>query len=1218
MKSPDQHSVHGRGISASDLVASFMNKNVANQPEPAKTIPNTSSAEPQDFLLQLLNRSKPAQGQAEPNPAKSRKDTKSPSPARVFGEDSPSSPFAPEVSSSKQPRQESAKKEGIFTYVNPFEQLAASSPRNRTPMAHSGRASPAVELLKGKHEATNGSQKRGADPSPAASTPRKKMTPSLPSTPALKPVDAPVTHESVSESLHDVAQQVDQEADAALAKAVEAESKEENGADELAQQLQEVAIDVKDELDKDGNQEALEEDLSKPVAEAVKDIINDAAKDNVVDSWESADDSPVKDAGDRTVRVFNFPMKPFVSIHIKPSVDTPLSFRENGIMDIARLKKEFDQLDRSLAAASPEYIVYALARSSGGMRVIRQEDGKDRQLFKSNNDRIFNVSLATQALSSGYNDTQAVIGTGVSGAVYWSPVTKAGIDHFDADTMENESLIFPPLPASEDQTSGSQLKTRVRKSSRHPEFFAIGRGKSINIVWPSAAATPVFHIHKDNRTVDTERYLADRCLKVNTGKSGKDFVFSEDDSVIASLDKAGRLRFWDIRELVEIDPKKVKEPIHVKTALLSFATSAPSDKSWPTSVLFVDKIRPYTKATALRYMIVGLKQNHTLQLWDIALGKAVQELHFPHQDEADPICSVAYHPNSGIIVLAHPTRNSIYFVHLSAPRYNLPTMSQAKYIQRLAQKDATLPATESTAIMSGLREISFASKGHIRSVELLPARANYDPEEPPLFELYVMHSKGVTCLSISKDDLGWNSESKVIHPVDAEKAGLVDISALRDPAQYEGDVTASEKETPRPKPSQIAKKAAPAPKETPATPVQPKAEIRQSVPQAAEPALTEKAEKKKKRKEKRSEEEARASEKPTEALAAQPPSAQTPTSTYAQTVQRSRSPQPERPTITREASSQLAKKVSDQSQPIIDAKPSAVDTSSMTQDYNKMAKGITGDISKSLNHELENLYRRFDEDRRVQDAASSAKQDAILRLISSTLSENVNKNLTHIITTSIQQSVLPSITSTTATTLDRRLTEILTQQLHQSIPRELSCILPDAIGHAIQNPDVLRVISDLVANKVAAHVETEFSSVLHSNITPAFKNLALNAANKMSSELEKRVAGQLKAAEQQHVGDSMKIDQLTSLVRGLSQTVQTMAEAQSEFQSQFLKVQKQLASLQQQRDEEGSVASRQLREASASVSERAVGPVKSPEEIELDEINSLMMAGNYEDGAVKV
>ena len=111
-------------------------------------------------------------------------------------------------------------------------------------------------------------------------------------------------------------------------------------------------------------------------------------------------------------------------------------------------------------------------------------------------------------------------------------------------------------------------------------------------------------------------------------------------------------------------------------------------------------------------------------------------------------------------------------------------MSQATYIQRVTEKDPTLPKPDSTACLSGIREVSFASKGQLRSLDILPisksmgSQRNVE-EEAGLFEIYAMYSRGVTCLNVKKEDLGWTPENKIIEPVDALKEGYVDVNELQ-------------------------------------------------------------------------------------------------------------------------------------------------------------------------------------------------------------------------------------------------------------------------------------------------------------------------------------------------------------------------------------------------------------------------------------------------------
>ncbi|KAH7046750.1 hypothetical protein B0J12DRAFT_711689 [Macrophomina phaseolina] len=1243
-----QQPAHSRGISASDLVASFMRKpqSPAAVAQPAPQRPDyrsdaSSSQNPQDLLLRLLNHPKPPQSDAPVHPpqnverdvpearvddlaqdlANAKLETGSPPaekqplpPMHAFGSGSqPPAPEQPSAAASKNP---------LFTYVNPFEQLSASSPRNRTPKpeGRSGANTPKVEILK-----------HGRDGSPNAGPAMKsrKLSGAGSASSAREP-------ETVADAVAEVGQTVDKQVEEALA-SVDKEAEDANGSlanqealgqNELAQAVHDVAQDAKEQLEDKETRREFEASMPKDLAKAIEDVVEDVAQEKVADSWESAEDSPGKD--DNAVVVFNFPMRPFVSIEIKSLKEPPASIRQDNVMDIARLKKDFDQIDRNLVTVSKTYIAYALSKH-GGFRLIRQDTGKYKQVFNTTKERIFNLQLCTGPPLAVSHEPETVLATGVDGSVFWTTVAGQS-DTYAEENLEDQGFIFPPVPAQDDNTSGGQLKTRAKKSSRHPEFFGIGRGKSIYLVWPHVARHSDYTDQK-TRVCDSEKYLHHRCLRIVTGKAGKDFAFSEDDTVIASLDKAGRLRFWDIRELVadgasvpngRIPAKEVRNPI------MQLNTVAAGDKSWPTSVLFLDKERPCAKGIALRYLIVGLKQNHTLQLWDLGLQKPVQEINFPHENESDAICSVAYHPRTGILAVGHPTRNSIYFIHLSAPRYNLPAMSQAKFISRLTDKDSDLPRPESTAIMSGIREYSFASKGQLRSLEMLqePAAApeSYAPEEAPLFELYVMHSKGVTCLGIRKEDLGWSKESKVLHPVDAESNGNIAINPIRLLALTESTSTtessangeaqqSQQSSRSRATPRELIKKE-PASSRSRATSQAPetasmiastleRVENQQDAARAAIINGSEKADKKKKKKS-----AATATDTASQVSNAAKASSTAPTTaSYANVAQRAKTPPPEPVKAVEEKKlpesevPEWASRLLSQIQTSSTAPATSANVDS--EALKVLEANVSSEFNKTFTKELESLYRRLDDDKRVQEAAGAAKMDAVLRLVSSTLTENVEKSISRIVTQNLQKIILPSLSDLVAATLDRRLTEILGATVQSSVPREVKQGLPHAVNIAFKDPETMRHISDLVASKTTAHIDQQLTHAIRNAVGSSVQNVTVNAVQQVAGEMERRMAEQARQAELQRQRDSAKIDQLTNLLTGLSETVASMSAAQATFQDEILKLQRQVA------QNVGSAGS-----ASSTAASAAAPAQKSEVDQEQEDITRLMSQGQYEEGTI--
>jgi hypothetical protein len=1214
---------HGRNVSANDLATGFGSA----APSSVQAAPASASMvaeNPQDLLLRLLNHPKPAQNDGRSSRASAATFTPpvvshmpetvvddlaqdladaeqehvsadpsasaapSASPMRVFGSDGTgsSSRFHPH-SSPLQPK---------FTYVNPFDALEAASPRNRTPVPEVSKPStPKVQILKSRHLAE-------AEAAAAAAVSH-----------------SPHSHETVAEAVTDLGEQISHEVEEALAEAEgksTAQLTKELGdmpAEDVAEVQQimvDAAVEIKAQLEDDETMKDMQKAMPKDLAVALKEVATEVAEGNVADDWETAEaEASLASGEDQTVIVYRFPMRAFASIQVNQMPPRRLFFRSELFMDVARLKKDFDQIDRSLVSASKNFIVYALIKK-GGFRMVRQENGHYRQVFENQSERIFNIALCTSADDSA-QPLESILGIGVNGTVFWTSLDPTREDTF-GESLDSQGLMLPPSPIQDDNTSGGQLKTRAKPSSRHPEFFAVGRGKSIHIVFPKVAAE---YARPKSRICHTEKYLKERSLKILTGKAGKDFTFSEDDTIVVSLDKAGRMRFWDIRTLTEPElgnPRAPPRQVEVSETLLEFHTTTPNAKSWPTSVFFFDKDKPFTKGIALRYVMVGMKQNHSFQLWDLGLGKAVQEIHLPHENESDAICSVSFHPKTGIMAVAHPTRNSIFFVHVSCPKYNLSALSQASYIARLAGKGerglAPLPPVNATAIMTSITEYSFASKGQIRSLHMLNEPAGPtdvdDPDNAALFELYVMHSKGVCALRIRRSDLGWKKEGEPIHPKEAEQEGVITITQLKPPQPVTTDESSTTGEIAAPKsvsdrsgresvkkePSKAAKQIMDPESSMRASPL-PKVESKQDAARAAvNNGTTEKPEKKRKKKASSAETASQVST-----------STRTTAPSYAQAAQSTSSKSPAPPETPAESDSSKAATVEAPewakqliSKHFQQTAASAPVAASAELDAQKLKEVVQAEITEGFSRELDVMYKRFDEDKRVMNAANGAKQEAILRLVSSTLTENVEGVIRKMVDENIRNVLLPEVLAKTSSTLEKSIGSNLKTALGPQLSKEI----PDAVARALKAPQLFQSLSDQVAKKVTGNIEPIVAASVGSVVNPAMLTL--------TNLIEKQIGEQMRQAHVQRHEDATKIAQLTDTVHTCLETIQNMVATQAQLQSQVAKLQQSL---------EQSAPQAPVRSSPATRS--PVRQQKSPEELEMESIAQLMSDGNYEQATMQ-
>ncbi|KAJ5726607.1 uncharacterized protein N7483_007964, partial [Penicillium malachiteum] len=1096
-------SSQARKASASDLIASFLNAPVAPVPVAPTQGEGAPSDHTQNMLLRLLNRT---EGPAEPPisvkahraiPEPAALETKLDQTVSQFEDFADEVESLPETSGAKPETvaPPSASKDSMFTYVNPFDQLAAISPGAKSPQARSSDEFSSVDAAQ---ELDVTATSLSFDP-PSAVELAAPQIPQRSKSPVLEEGQRRAVHEVVSRLVDEIGISLGGgEAPAVKSDAETSASEDlaETAMAAVASRLRESLVGVQEAigLTKSVKMPQVEppQVAKEPEIDSAPSPTEQARNENaeaLADSWESAEDSAEKDE-ERVVSVKNFPLRPFISITVKPNTGKLVGFRDDGVMDIARLKKEFDQLDRSLTSATSDYIVYALPKT-GGIRIIRQDDGSDRQVFRSTRDRIFNVALCNSQYSRGDPDMHAILGIGVSGTVYWSLISRQGKDLFETDALESESLVFPPYPASDENTSGGQLKTRAKRSSRHTDIFAIGRGKNIYVVSAKVARTPEFEVFGKRGVVDTAKYFKERALKISTGKAGKDFVFSHDDSVIASLDKTGRLRFWDIQESVvraSYGDSTGTSMNEVRVPLNTFVTGSPTEKSWPTSVLFVDKLRPYSKHTALRYVLVGLKQNHTLQLWDIGLGKAVEE--------SDAICSVAYHPSSGIIAVGHPTRNSIYFVHLSVPRYNLANMSQAAFIKAAAANDDILQKPESTACLSGIREISLGSKGQLRSLELLPvvkgetekekkAKDNGSLEEEDLFELYVMHSHGVTCMNIKREDLGWTSQNRVISPIDAQAEGSIEITDLQsfpsyitDDPSVNGDATSNPSRTTKEsvKKQDATDSASGVLQPRNLSPTKgPKKKLTEEQPEHfAVPTFTEKSDRKKKKKPSSTDTSSKLKQ-PTAIVGVEP------------------------------------------LQTSLDFDPSAayITTDTITRNLDQLRVQVAEEFNTSLDKKMEAITKLFEDERCAWDASSNKKMQMVLQGISTDMEMNVNR----IVETRLKSDVVP----------------VITQSLEDKLSRDVSTI----VNKSLHDAGLINDNADAVFKKLRAYFDTEFASTFSLSISPLVDGIVnsqktLHEANAKISRLEKdRAATNAKLEQMEGMMRTMmlSVDRLTMVTQ---------------------------------------------------------------------------------------
>lgn len=305
------------------------------------------------------------------------------------------------------------------------------------------------------------------------------------------------------------------------------------------------------------------------------------------------------------------------------------------------------------------------------------------------------------------------------------------------------------------------------------------------------------------------------------------------------------------------------------------------------------------------------------------------------------------------------------------------------------------------------------------------------------------------------------------------------------------------------------------------------------------------------------------------------------------------------------------------------------------------------------------IDKSLSEDRRVQQAAGDAKQEALLKLLSSTLTENVEKVLADIVVRNIEQQVVPTLTSATSQSIERHLSSAIEGALGQLLPTELRTALPDIVKRVISSPDVLGKINETVGKTLAVQltgtIERELSRFLHGSIFPALQQLALDTAHKVVAEVDAKHNTAFTSLQniqqqdsrkvdalvvsQQH--ESRKMDQLVNMVQSLTESVSAMSRAQgdiSRVQVEMIRTQVEISRAQQDMIKQQTEFQEQVQkaqadwmqgqnwpeeeDASAQDASRPTQvpqvPQPTPQQIEHDEIDALFRGGRYEQATIRV
>ncbi|KAF9483827.1 hypothetical protein BDN70DRAFT_241709 [Pholiota conissans] len=213
----------------------------------------------------------------------------------------------------------------------------------------------------------------------------------------------------------------------------------------------------------------------------------------------------------------------------------------------------------------------------------------------------------------------------------------------------------------------------------------------------------------------------------------------------------------------------------------------------------------------------------------------------------------------------------------------------------------------------------------------------------------------------------------------------------------------------------------------------------------------------------------------------------------------------------------------------------------LSREIKKTEESLHSRIGKLIGKEMDKQHQRFEETRLHEQAEDFARQEKILKLISTELTRNTTRVVEMAVKTEIQNSVLPSLESITRNEVKASLNEHIGHGLVETINRSL----PTEMEKLLLRPTISNHFANILSTALTPMIEHHIKEILtttffqfHSNQTAAMhQDLMRELRNELSvikTELGKFQADTARAQEG-------NIRELEHTVRALSDQVKYLS-----------------------------------------------------------------------------
>ncbi|EPT05944.1 hypothetical protein FOMPIDRAFT_1026825 [Fomitopsis schrenkii] len=207
----------------------------------------------------------------------------------------------------------------------------------------------------------------------------------------------------------------------------------------------------------------------------------------------------------------------------------------------------------------------------------------------------------------------------------------------------------------------------------------------------------------------------------------------------------------------------------------------------------------------------------------------------------------------------------------------------------------------------------------------------------------------------------------------------------------------------------------------------------------------------------------------------------------------------------------------------------------LAKEMRRVEESIHTRVGRLIGKELDKQHQRLEDARAHEQAEDFARQEKILKLISTELSKNTQRVVEMAVKNEVQNSVLPSLENITKTEVKAALGNQISKGLSESFKQGL----PNELERMLLRPEISTQIARNVSSAITPVVERQVKEIVGKNFLQTYQQQSSVMHQELSREIHNEILG-LKQDVKSWQDTAFRSQE--NMIRELEQTVRSLAE----------------------------------------------------------------------------